>query len=170
MICGAFLHRTRSRKQAPKWTLMILVFYCSLPRVPPSHILPGLVSVTKRICWSAVFISDCDCHLGLVPSWVSCSGVSWLPCSDEAQVAYGDIHLVRNGGLMPAAMCVNLEDDPPLVELSVDCLAANFNGARARLTKLSPSWFPDPQKLWDTKCCFKKLLSFGEVCYAAIGN
>lgn len=40
---------------------------------------------------------------------------------------------------MPAAMCVNLEDDPPLVELAVDCLAANFNGARARFTKLSPS-------------------------------
>jgi len=76
-------------------------------------------------------INDCDCHLGLAVSWISSSAASSLPCCEEDQAAYGDNHLVRNGGLMPAAMCVNLEDAPPL--------AATFDGPEAGLTKLSPS-------------------------------
>lgn len=74
-----------------------------------------------------------------LPFLGSSSEASWLPCCEEAQAPYRDIQLVSNGGLMPAAMCVNLEHDPPLAELSVDFLAANFDGREARLTKLRSS-------------------------------
>lgn len=88
---------------------MILVIYYSQPCVVPSNLLPRIAYVTNKMWQKCCIINGYDCHLGLILSWVSSSGASWLSCCEEVQAAYGDNHLVRNGGLVPAAMCVNLK-------------------------------------------------------------
>lgn len=86
---------------------------------------------------------------------------------------YGDVHVVRNWGLLPTVMSVSiLKVDPPAPVRTMTAPADILKIPWTQITQLGCSWISDSQKVCEITnvSYYFRALNFELICYAEVAN